>query len=109
VSWDIWLSADVGGEEPVEIGATARNYTSNVGPMLCRAMGGSLSGLEGVLAEEATPLLEQAIIAMEVEEAEMRALNPENGWGDYDSFIGWLYELLADTRRYPKAIVGVWC
>ena len=47
--------------------------------------------------------LEKAIIAMEEKPEKFKALNPKNGWGNYNGFLEWLMELLDACREYPDA------
>lgn len=35
------------------------------------------------------------------------AMNPENGWGSYDTFVPWVERYLAACERYPDARVEV--
>lgn len=52
--------------------------------------------------------LRRGIAAMEVDPDSYRTLNPENGWGDFDSQLVALRELLAACEQAPKAKVGIW-
>lgn len=36
-----------------------------------------------------------------------RKYNPENGWGDYDSFVAFVIEYLEACQTYPEAVIGV--
>ena len=49
-----------------------------------------LDGLSGAAGAE---LLGRIVTAMEAEPERYRALNPDNGWGDFDSFLTVLREM----------------
>ena len=96
MSWDFGMEVDVGGKEPATL-KYDRNYTYNVSPMFYEAMGGDgIASIEGKTGEEAAPLLSQAIKAMVEEPEKYKAMNPANGWGDYDGAL----ELLRDLRSW---------
>lgn len=42
---------------------------------------------------------------MEDEPKRFIALNPENGWGSYDTFLLWLRDYLAACIENPKATI----
>lgn len=70
------------------------NCTHNINPMI-RSAGDpdwwkSLDGLSGT---EGKALLERIIMGLEAEPGRFRAMNPENGWGDYDSLLTVLREM----------------
>ena len=108
MSYDIWLTADVGGEERAHLGPDW-NYTSNVAPMWRKAMPetNGLAGLHEMVAEEAAQVLHKGVERMESNPAAYRLMNPENGWGNFDDQLRELYELLGACEAAPKAIVEV--
>jgi hypothetical protein len=111
MSYDIWLEADLGGTEPVRTDALDHwNYTSNVAPMWRKAMPESngLAGLEGMTCADAAVHLARGIGRMEADPDEYRKLNPENGWGDFDSQLESLRKLLTACRMAPRAKVAIW-
>ncbi|MGH3795966.1 MAG: hypothetical protein ACRDSP_13875 [Pseudonocardiaceae bacterium] len=85
---------------------TDRNMTSNVAPMW-REAGADLAEFDGRAAAEVLPVLRTAIAAMEDDPAVYEAMNPANGWGDYDSCLEFLRELVKDFTAHPKATVVV--
>lgn len=110
MSWDVWLEADTGGEEPARLDVLDWNYTSNVHGMLKLVMGhGSMEILTGLSGQEAGELLDQAICGLEVDEAACRELNPSNGWGEYEGFLRAVRKLRDACVAHPKATVGTWC
>jgi hypothetical protein len=104
VSYDIGLCIDTGGPEPAYL--TDRNQTSNVAPMW-RHAGADLAGFHGRIAADALPALRAAIATMEDNPATYKAMNPPNGWGDYDSCLEFLRGLVTDFTSHPKATVMV--
>lgn len=109
MSYDIWLEADMGGPERVAIGSLDWNYTSNVAPMWRKAMPDTegLAGFDGMRAKHALPILECGIAAMEADPEAYRAMNPANGWGEFDSQLEALGRLAVAFREAPEAFVGV--
>lgn len=59
-------------------------------------------------AAQMIPILEAGIANMEREPAKYRLLNPENGWGSYDTFLPWLRRYLEACREHPEADVVAW-
>lgn len=102
-----YLDIDTGADEPatvVEIG----NYTSNVSRMWFEALGGkSLSDLHGRSAVEALPALDKAVTAMETDPEKYKAMNPPNGWGNYDGALDYLRRLRDGCAQHPKTVVHV--
>lgn len=68
------------------------NMTSNVAPMW-REAGIDLAGMKGMSAEQVRPMLAHAIYNMLTSPSKYKAMNPENGWGDYDSCVKYLVAL----------------
>lgn len=54
-------------------------------------------------AGKLVPLLEAAVADMTEKRAEYEALNPPNGWGDYEGALRFVEALLAACQRFPKA------
>lgn len=96
MSWDIYIKVDVcpacgRGDDYLY----DRNYTSNMWPMLQKA-GWHFDLINDKSTKEAYPQLRELIGKLEAYPAEYRALNPPNGWGDYDSFVEMLKEFAAN-------------
>jgi hypothetical protein len=109
MSYDLYLEADLGGPEPSQVGDLDWNYTSNCAPMWRLAMPESdgLAGMHGMSAGVAANVLRAGIARMEKAPNAYRALNPDNGWGDFDSQLASLWRLLAAFEAHPRAIVAV--
>lgn len=58
-------------------------------------------------AGQLIPILEKGVAALEASPAKYRAMNPSNGWGSYDGFLGWLRKYLEACRAFPEATIYV--
>ena len=105
VSYDISLEIDTGGPEPAQVGGDW-GYTSNCGPMW-REAGANLAEFHGKTARECAPTLSAAIQRMRAEPETFIAMNPQNGWGSYESLVPALDDLLDLFQRHPLATVRV--
>ena len=105
MSYSISLDIDTGGPEPAVVGRDW-NYTTNCAPMW-REAGADLAEYDGKLAGACVPSLSNAIDVMRLESARFKAMNPENGWGSYDSLLPALDKLLSNFRAHPLATVRV--
>jgi len=47
--------------------------------------------------------LTKAIADMEARPEHYKQFNPPNGWGDYDTFLGWLHEVRDMCEEFPDA------
>lgn len=98
MSLDIWI----GDGEP------SFNYTHNVVPMWKKA--GCYDALyesSGLRAKEVLLALKLGLMDMLGNPAEYTALNPENGWGDYESATHFLVSVIIAFAENPDAIIGV--
>jgi hypothetical protein len=111
VSYDIDLTKTLDGETHTvfELG----NYTSNVAPMWGKALQAAsgpewLSDLNGrVVDEDLVATLYAARNHMQNCADEYRAMNPENGWGNYEGALEYLERLLLGCRLHPGAVIYV--
>ena len=69
------------------------NYTTNIDPMLRKAGMTTLRDLDGLSGAEAAQRIARLIAAFKDDPDGYRALNPPNGWGDFDRFVDRLCEL----------------
>ena len=56
---------------------------------------------------ELIPLLEEGITLLKSDPEQYKALNPDNGWGSYDTFLPWLEKLLEQCKEHPDAFINV--
>jgi hypothetical protein len=103
MSYDVYLTPteDSDGEE-----LFWRNYTSNCAPMW-RAAGADLADMDGKPASQCGSVIGLAVQVMKNEPARFKAMNPPNGWGDYDSCIEFLAAIADACERDPEATVQV--
>lgn len=104
MSWDIWLITELDGHE-IEVGESF-NYTHNCNGMIRDA------GFEdwpyfvdGWGAKKLGVSLDKLISNLEKDPRKYRAMNPKNGWGDYDSLLLVLRQVKDQCRTYPSAKV----
>jgi hypothetical protein len=69
-----------------------------LGPAIGPAWWDRLNGLPG---PDGAALLNTIIHQLEADPARYRAMNPENGWGDYDSLLGLLVEMRDCVPEWP--------
>ena len=112
MSLDLYLqvSVDVGGSEPHIVTLWQASYTHN-----CNTMAEAAGIYKHVWRPEelseiktAADLIEPlraGIQRMEDDPMRFIALNPENGWGSYETFLPWLKQYLAACIEYPKATI----
>lgn len=111
MSYDVTFYADVGGKESAPLVGGWRNYTANVSGMWFDAIGepglGELLDPEPV-AEIILPQIEKGILNMRANPEKYRAMNPANGWGDYEGALAYLEWIAEGCRQWPKSRVHVW-
>lgn len=119
VSWTAWLMAsDLDGNE---YEAGYYGYTHNCNGMASKVL--DLAGresphswfdgdgpgkswwalLDGQNAKESLEFLDLIIGGLNESPSFFREMNPDNGWGDYDQFIGVLAEMRARAADCPSA------
>jgi hypothetical protein len=106
VSWDIYLDIDTGGPKPAQV-CEVGNMTWNVDPMYVRAMGISLSELDGRIAGDVMAHLRTGLTNMEDCPDIYKEMNPPNGWGDYHSALKYLQEITHACAQHPRATIRV--
>ena len=57
--------------------------------------------LDGLSGPEGAALLDRIITGLEADPERFRAMNPENGWGDFDSFLKVLTEMRSAVPEWP--------
>jgi hypothetical protein len=109
ISYDIGLYINTGNDEHKvkDLG----NYTYNCSTMFRLALlveYEGLNGLSGKLAKDVIPALEIAISRMENDPDKYKAMNPTNGWGDYESALEYIRGILNGCREHPATILRVY-
>ena len=112
MSYDCSLEVDTGNGETISI--DLGNYTYNCSMMLVKAIEKSsgkketsLSDLDGVIAKEVSKILGLACIEMAENRKEYIEMNPENGWGDYDSWLEYLRNIELQCLKHPNTKLSV--
>jgi hypothetical protein len=105
MSHDVYLEIDTGGSEPVTVFSS--NYTSNVSGMWAEALGFPLADLHGRTASDAIPDLRRAASHMANNPETYKAMNPPNGWGNYEGARDYLAEILGACLDNPKTTIAV--
>lgn len=98
-------------QTPAEAEVFHANYTSNCSPMWdaagCRLREWAYEKAEGRTASTLIEPLETAIATMVADPQRFIAMNPDNGWGSYETVIPFLRSILSACRAYPEARVYV--
>lgn len=111
MSWDVCLTeiyeaCEHCGREREERVVFDRNYTSNMWPMLTRA-GFDWDVIKGKKARDCFLTIHGLIEAMESDPEGYKALNPSNGWGDYENFLWFLRDFRTALTGYPNAVFDI--
>ncbi|MFD3777331.1 hypothetical protein [Streptomyces sp. NPDC058612] len=110
MSYDVslYLSVDTGGPEPLEVCvADIGNYTVNVARMWTDALGHSLGDLKEENAGDSLPVLTAAVDTLLAHPERYRAMEPSNGWGDYEGAVSYLRSLRDACLVHPKATIRI--
>lgn len=114
MSIDIDLVINTGKNERIVV--TVGNYTHNCQPMWTLALSETGSDLrlcefDGMSAAEAVQHLALAVAYMEApnNRAQFIALNPANGWGDYEGAYRYLREFYEACKDNPLCTVRTDC
>lgn len=106
MSYDINLKIHTGIEEAIVI--ECGSYTYNVSAMYYEAFGeNGLRAIDDMKAGDAVPILKKAIIYFIEHEEELKLLNPENGWGDYEGAKRYIENILVECKLHPACTVRV--
>lgn len=77
------------------------NYTYNVGPMWRKVTPNGIKEIHDLSGVEAVPVLLHMYIGMVHREKELRQMNPENGWGNYDGALDFIHRALQLSMKHP--------
>ncbi len=115
MSWDVSLHAVVDGSDICIPGADW-NHTHNCNKMIyavMRDLGITTEAswwkqIHDRTAGESDKFMADVIAGLEAEPARFMAMNPENGWGSYDSLLQVLKEMRSYGLKFPSAKWDVW-
>jgi len=81
-------------------------HTYNLAPMWCKALGiNSTSDLGGMKCADLSEGLKTALVDIARNRREYEALNPANGWGDYDGFREIFTRFAFTVWEHPTGVV----
>lgn len=104
MSYDVTLYIDTGAGN--YICCFDSNMTSNVAPMW-REAGADLAKMHELPAWRAVDVLTAAIDNMTNYPQDYRAMEPANGWGDYDGCLEFLTSIRDACRKHPRAYISI--
>lgn len=110
MSYDVHLEIDAGGAEPVSLAILNENMTWNVRPMFKAAIGeeGFCNNWDGLSAAIAADRCRRTLDAFNADPAKFRALNPANGWGDFEGAREFIQLINDACVLAPNATLRVW-
>ena len=106
MSYDVNLMINTGIEEHEVV--DCGNYTYNVSPMYYKAFGEKgINAIDDMKASDVIPILKKVIIYFIEHEDELKLLNPENDWGNYEGALNYIQGILHECRRHPACTVRI--
>lgn len=107
---DLYFEVDTGGPEPRYFEVFEANYTHNITKMAAEAgiykyIWHPEDCTEVKTAGDLIESLRAGIKLMEDDPRRFIRLNPENGWGSYDTFLPWVRRYLQACVENPKALI----
>ena len=102
------MSLDFSIEEIQPTSVFNDNYTHNVTPMW------NLAGVYEALYEsedkktlEIVQTLKNGLTNMLLHPDDFKKLNPENGWGDYDTAVNFLRDVIHACEKHPNGTIRI--
>lgn len=109
---DASLDAEMRGmvpmRSPASVDDTTFHLTYNLSPMLRAAGMPAWKSFIGMRAGEAGPTWQTVADTLRADPERFKAMNPPNGWGDYDGAVEVISALAAACAKHPDATVGGW-
>ena len=99
MSWDIGIELN-----GVKFENADWNYTHNCNDMMRDAGYDWIYGLHGQLLSDTLPKFQAMLENLESNPEKYRAMNPENGWGDYDRLCALWREILPRAKEIAEAV-----
>lgn len=66
-----------------------------------------LPGISGLRCDLAVPILREALSRMDLRNVELKAMEPDNGWGSFDGARAFLAKILAACEANPTGTLAV--
>lgn len=114
MSYDVWLEIDAGGANHIELNILHENYTWNVGPMFYKALENSSYEKEGTIyfwdkmkAADVGLRCRRILCKFNESPDDYIALNPENGWGDFEGAKNFIQKIKDACDLAPNAIFRI--
>lgn len=99
MSWDIGIELN-----GVRFEDASWNYTHNCNDMMREAGYDWIYHLDGERVADTLPKFQAMVENLEANPEKYRAMNPENGWGDYDRLCAkWREEILPRAKESAKS------
>lgn len=104
------MSLDIYFSEVKRINIASHNITHNLVPM-AKALGvyNHLWHPERIGIKKASELitrLEEALYDLQKSPEVYKKLNPDNGWGSYDVFVDFLYDVIRTCKENPESEIN---
>jgi len=90
-------------DDEIEVG----NHTYNVSPMYSKAMGITISDLDGKKCNEVLPLLRKGRREMIDNPEIYKKMNPPNGWGSYETAVLFLGDIIIACEKHKDYKIEV--
>jgi len=103
MSWDVYLHKKKWMDDKIEVG----NHTYNVSPMYSKAMGITISDLDGKKCNEVLPLLIKGRQEMIDNPEIYKKMNPPNGWGSYETAVLFLGDIIIACEKHKDYKIEV--
>ena len=105
MSLDFDLKYKIDGNE---INFFSKNITHNMGEMAKEAgIYGVLWHAENKKAKDIITTLEKGFNKLNKNPAYFEKFNPSNGWGNYESFMRFVIEVLEACKKYPNSYIEI--
>lgn len=79
--------------------------TYNLSPMFREATGHRFADLDGMTGAQAFTILRRGLVELVSSPDVYKALNPENGWGDYEGLVDVMAKAVVTAVSNPDAVV----
>lgn len=99
MGWDIVI--EVNG---IRFEDASWNYTHNCNPMMREAGYDWIYHLHGELVADTLPKFQAMVENLEANPEKYRAMNPKNGWGNYDSLVSLWHRILPRAQEIAEAV-----
>lgn len=103
MSWSVYLHKKKWMDDEIKVD----NHTYNVSPMYSKAMGITISDLDGKKCNEVLPLLIKGRQEMIDNPEIYKKMNPPNGWGSYETAVLFLGDIIIACEKHKDYKIEV--